>query len=120
MIAARTDQHVDETPSGSFLRITSHFVKPIVGLAKPSNATSGSLKTPKFPSRQRHLAIKRKKSKPKRDGRGDEVDNDDSDEDDDVETLKTEEDDINALDGGKEANDEGDSTVCNGDCSNYE
>lgn len=104
---ARPEQHVDEKPSGSFLRI-SNFAMPIIALAKPSAVTvpspndgpTSSRKTPKFPSRQRQLAIKRKKSKPKRittDGEdNNNADEDyDDDDDDEIESVQTVEDDLN-------------------------
>lgn len=45
--------HIDMTPVGKFLCINTVQVHPVI-----------VRKTPKFPSRERHLAIKRKKSVP--------------------------------------------------------
>lgn len=48
-----TDDHIDMLPTGTFLRINTVEVHPVM-----------VRKTPKFPTRERHLAIKRKKSLP--------------------------------------------------------
>lgn len=48
-----TDDHIDMQPTGRFLRINTVEVHPVM-----------VRKTPKFPTRERHLAIKRKKSLP--------------------------------------------------------
>lgn len=83
---ATAEQHVDNMrPPATCLRINQIDVHPVV-----------VRKTPKFPSRERHLAIKRKKLKKKRArqeegvaGGGDDEDYDDFDDydDDDVETV---------------------------------
>lgn len=52
-VSSNSSDHTDMTPSGSFLRINTVEVHPVV-----------VRKTPKFPTRERHLAIKRKKSLP--------------------------------------------------------
>lgn len=119
---ARPEQHVDEKPSGSFLRI-SNLTMPIIAVAKPAATvppTAGQTapkKHPKFPSRQRHLAIKRKKSKPKRlCATGEDNADEEYDEDDDeIESVQTEEKDLAEVD---EDVDGCDKTIsCNGDCS---
>lgn len=100
-IAATTAMHVDNMrPPGASLRINQIDVLPVM-----------VRKTPKFPSRERHLAIKRKKAKKKRkphaslgtstaDGGGDDFNDfdgeDDDDDCDDVETVVDEMEEIDS------------------------
>lgn len=76
-VSASTVTHVDNIrpASSTSLRINQIDVHPLI-----------VRKTPKFPSRERHLAIKRRKQK-KKPGVGEEIDDDEADDDDELETV---------------------------------